>query len=388
MTNSAKVALPIKYRPKNLSEVIGQDQAIGIIKGVVSEERFNRAILLYGPTGCGKTSIARILAHLMNCENVQDGRACWECDYCQRVKEHGTYPDVQELNFSEQRGIDSVRSLIDDMQYEGQHKYKVYILDEMHKMTEMAANALLKPLEEPPPHVAFILATSDLRGVLPTIANRCLRVPIKLVENEPLCEILQDIAEKEEIVFDKDYIFRFLTVKSHGVVREALTLLERAVAFKKANPNANLEDHDSLERGILPQAQSEERIFKFYDYLLFKRDSVGISKFLISLESDRSADLKSFVRKLYEIHRRFLYFSSVDDQGKNFLKTKDKDNLNLYLSFDKLGGGTHPTLQQATAVLEMLFDAVQRMSIAYSYEEQLGSFVLLTYKLMSLVLPA
>ena len=179
-TVAVQKSLAVKYRPRRLDGVIGQAPAIAALKGMLKAKTSGQAFLISGPSGTGKTTTARILAHYLNCEdfNFQKTEPCFTCAYCEQVK-LGRYPDVEEFNISDSRGIDTIRGIIDDLQYEGRTNAKVYILDEMHQMTKQAANALLKPLEEPPENAVFILLTTEPQNVLNTIRNRCTQITLQ-----------------------------------------------------------------------------------------------------------------------------------------------------------------------------------------------------------------
>ena len=162
-----------KYRPKSFSEIVGQDHVKKILTNALKMGRIAHAYIFAGPRGTGKTTTARILAKSLNCENRKDAEPCNQCQSCISIDE-GTFMDVVELDAASNRGIDEIRRIREGAGYRPiEGKYKVYIIDEVHMLTKEAFNALLKTLEEPPEHVVFVLATTNLEKVPPTIVSRC-----------------------------------------------------------------------------------------------------------------------------------------------------------------------------------------------------------------------
>jgi DNA polymerase-3 subunit gamma/tau len=174
-----------RYRPQKFAEVRGQDHLVRALRNAVVEGRVGHAYLFSGPRGTGKTSTARILAKVLNCENPVDGEPCGVCDSCQAI-EHGSSFDVFELDAASNNGVDAIRSLIERAQLGSPGRTKVYILDEVHMLSTAASNALLKTLEEPPDHVVFVLATTDPQKVLPTIKSRTQHFEVHLLSAEEL----------------------------------------------------------------------------------------------------------------------------------------------------------------------------------------------------------
>ena len=169
-----------RYRPSRFSEVRGQEHLVSALRNAVTEDRLGHAYLFSGPRGTGKTSTARILAKVLNCQNPEAGEPCCVCDSCLSI-DAGTSFDVHELDAASNNGVDAIRDLISSASLATPGRYKVYILDEVHMLSTAASNALLKTLEEPPSHVIFVLATTDPQKVLPTIRSRTQHFEVHLL---------------------------------------------------------------------------------------------------------------------------------------------------------------------------------------------------------------
>lgn len=222
-------ALYRKYRPSNFDEVVGQTHIIQTLKNAIANDRIAHAYLFCGPRGTGKTSIAKIFAKMLNCEN-DEKRPCGECLNCQMVQ-NNSHPDIIEIDAASNNGVDEVRNLIDKVKYapmEG--KYKVYIIDEVHMMSTGAFNALLKTIEEPPKNVIFILATTEPNKVLPTIISRCQRFDFTKVNQDNIVKRLQIVCKEEQIEVDEEAL-RLIAQLADGGMRDSLSILDQCVAY-------------------------------------------------------------------------------------------------------------------------------------------------------------
>ena len=219
------------YRPQKFDEVVGQKHILQTIKNAIKENKIAHAYLFSGPRGTGKTSMAKLLAKALNCEcNDNTNRPCNVCENCQSINE-GTHPDVIELDAASNNGVDEVRDIIDKVKYAPiMGKYKVYIIDEVHMMTPGAFNALLKTLEEPPAHVIFILATTDVHKVLPTIVSRCQRFDFTRVSKLDMKKRIEDILNNENIEYTSEVI-DLISELAEGGMRDALSILDQTIAY-------------------------------------------------------------------------------------------------------------------------------------------------------------
>ena len=225
------VSLYRKYRPTLFREVAGQDIAIGILRSSYAERKIGHAYLFSGPRGCGKTTAARLLAKIVNCQNpTGDGEPCCACDSCTAVSS-GSHMDVMEIDGASNRGIDQIREL---KSHVGLASFmggtKVYILDEVHMLTTEAFNALLKTLEEPPPSVMFVFATTEPHKVPVTIRSRCQHIPFHRISTECMVARLRLIAEAEGVSASDSALWE-ISRNADGALRDAISIFEQAVAI-------------------------------------------------------------------------------------------------------------------------------------------------------------
>ena len=240
-----------KYRPQFFSDVVGQPQVTVTLKNELMRGRIAHAYLFTGSRGTGKTTCAKILARAVNCLHPKDGDPCGECEICQGL-ENGSILDVVEIDAASNNGVDSIRSLIEESNFTPTTaKYRVYIIDEVHMLSIAAFNALLKTLEEPPPHVIFILATTEVHKLLPTILSRCQRFDFRRIAPEDIAGRLEDVAGREDAQLDQDAALLIARI-ADGALRDALSLLDqclgrnRHVTLEVVNQTAGVAARDYL----------------------------------------------------------------------------------------------------------------------------------------------
>lgn len=241
----AYTALYRKYRPSNFASVVGQEVVVDILKNSILNNKVSHAYLFTGPRGTGKTSIAKILAHAINCLNF-NGDICGECEVCKNLEINDS--DIIEIDAASNNGVDEIRTLRDNVKLLPSFcKYKIYIIDEVHMLSTGAFNALLKTLEEPPSHVIFILATTEPNKIPLTILSRCQRFDFNKISNEKLVSRLLYIATQEGKIVDKS-ILEYIAEISDGGLRDAINLLDQVISLPQES--VTLEEIDRLSGRI------------------------------------------------------------------------------------------------------------------------------------------
>src|SRR5438309_1474157 len=230
-------ALARTWRPKKFSELIGQEHVRRALVNALESGRVHHAFLFTGTRGVGKTTIARILAKCLNCERGVTAEPCGECASCREI-DAGRFPDLIEVDAASRTKVDDTRELLDNVQYApARGRYKVYLIDEVHMLSAHSFNALLKTLEEPPPHVKFLLATTDPHKLPVTVLSRCLQFNLKRLPAADMAAHMRRILEQEGVGFDAAGL-KLVAQAADGSLRDALSLLDQLIAFRPAGESS------------------------------------------------------------------------------------------------------------------------------------------------------
>jgi len=306
-----------KYRPKNFSEIIGQKHIVQTLSNAIKNNRVAHAYLFTGPRGTGKTSIARILAKTINCHDLKDSVTCEKCQPCQLISENKSL-DIIEIDAASNTGVDNIRELRETIGLPPTAlKYKVYIIDEVHMLSSGAFNALLKTLEEPPAHVVFILATTEIHKVPATIISRCQRFDFTRLPIENIIEKLTIIAKAEKIAVDADSL-EMIAIAAEGGMRDAESLLGQVIA---------LEDKNITTKEVKEILGTTDRKFsaEMAGMILTKDVTGAIAKINEFLQD--GYDLQIFTKSLVNYLRQLMLLKINPELKKHFAYEATQDQL-------------------------------------------------------------
>ena len=359
-----------KYRPKIFSEIIGQEHVVQTLTNAISSGMISHAYLFSGPRGTGKTTLARLLAKAVNCQDRKGFEPCNKCPSCLEINQSRAL-DLIEIDAASHRGIDEIRELRDGIKFSPtKSKYKVFIIDESHQLTREAANALLKTLEEPPAHAIFVLATTEIHKMIPTIVSRCQRFDFRKLTIPEIIKRLEIISRKEKIKIEKA-VLELIALNSSGSIRDAESLLDQALTFSGTlgrEKEIKVKDIKDL-LGLV----EINLIQKFTDFICQKKASEAIS-FLNEI-TERGLDLREFTKTLINYLRQALIlkitggerenpiisgltkeeFQKLKAQSANFEQKELHQILNLFLEAEnKMRYSPIPQLPLELAIIEAL----------------------------------
>jgi DNA polymerase III subunit gamma/tau len=296
-----------KYRPALFADVVGQAHVAGTLKNALATDHLAHAFLFTGPRGVGKTTCARILAKILNCTNrTKDFEACNECSSCKAFNENASF-NIIELDAASNNSVEHIRALIEQVRFQPQQgKYKVFIIDEVHMLSNQAFNAFLKTLEEPPAYAIFILATTEKHKIIPTILSRCQIFDFRRISIADMVTQLQGIAEKEGIIAEPDAL-HIIAQKADGAMRDALSIFDRITSFsnKKISYNDVIENLNVLD----------------YDYYFQITDAL--------MREDMPAMLNNFDEILRKGFEPEIFINGLAEHIRNVLVCKDASTLAL-----------------------------------------------------------
>lgn len=320
------LALYRKYRPKTFTDVSGQDTVTRILKNQIKMDRIGHAYLFSGIRGTGKTTIAKVFAKAVNCLNPQDGNPCGVCKNCQALDQASTM-DIIEIDAASNRGVDEIRDLKETISYPPTiANYKVYIIDEVHMLTNEAFNALLKTLEEPPEHAIFLLATTEPEKLPATILSRCQKYNIKPIPDNTIIDRMKLICQKEGVNIE-DKALEEISKRAGHSMRDALSILDQCVDLQNKGDLITLQEVDDF-LGISPKEEIIE-IARAQS----NKDAISLLKLLNDFRNIGRDD-RLLLEDLSEFYKEFLYYKITGETDSKY-KTIFEE-INHKISFDEL----------------------------------------------------
>ncbi|WP_455380537.1 DNA polymerase III subunit gamma/tau [Acidihalobacter prosperus] len=347
-------ALARKWRPKNFAELVGQQHVRRALVNALHDQRIHPAYLFTGTRGVGKTTLARILAKCLNCESGISPQPCGECTACREIDE-GRFIDLIEVDAASRTRVEDTRELLENVQYTPTRgRYKVYLIDEVHMLSGHSFNALLKTLEEPPPHVQFLLATTDPQKLPATILSRCVQFSLKRIPESAIVDQLANILEQEGIASEREALHE-LARAADGSLRDALSLLDQAVAYGGGAVH-EADVYDML--GTVPR----DFVLKLLQGLA-ARDATGLLTTVNEL-ADQAIDFNTvFTQLLSALHRIAVrQFTSdqseVDGDGNpawdDLASVLSREDVQLFYQIALIGRRDLPLAAEARSGFEMI----------------------------------
>ena len=348
------LALYRKYRPADFNSVYGQEEVVTVIKNAIFSNKISHAYLFCGPRGTGKTTIAKIIAKLVNCEHLENGEPCGKCYNCENFMNSN---DIVEIDAASNNGVDEIREIRDKINLVPSNaKYKVYIIDEVHMLTTQAFNALLKTLEEPPAHVIFILATTEPHKIPLTIASRCQKFRFSKINDSLIADRLSEIAGFENIKIDNDALYEIARLADGGM-RDAINILDQLVAY--SNSKITLEDIYKVN-GSVSYSDLYELLKAIID-----NDKVKIIEFVDNIDKN-GKEIGKFVEEMIIflkdviLYKNANYLSSIEMKNDNIkLVSEIYSGRNLYDLIECLNNAqnvikfsTHGSIVFLTSILK------------------------------------
>ncbi|MCH5299929.1 MAG: DNA polymerase III subunit gamma/tau [Ruminococcus sp.] len=332
-----------KWRPKTFEDVSGQPQVTRTLQNEIKAGRINHAYLFTGSRGTGKTTCAKIFAKAVNCLNPVDGNPCGECENCKTI-ENGDMHDVVEMDAASNRGIDDIRDIIDKARFSpAKAKYRVYIVDEVHMLTEQAFNALLKTLEEPPEHVIFILATTEVHKLPATIVSRCQRFDFHRIASDAISDRLKYVAENENVTITDDAAL-LISAVADGALRDALSLLDRCIALD-----------NNITADVVRKASGlakKDYLFDLANCCINKNTPKALE--IVDRLYNEAKDMARLCNELIDHFRNLMIIKSVKNP-KEFLVMSEDEFDNAQTQADFL------TLEEIVYIMDVLEQSYQRM---------------------------
>ncbi len=342
-----------KWRPRSFAEMVGQEHVLRALINALDNDRLHHAFLFTGTRGVGKTSIARILAKSLNCEQGVSSQPCGVCSACQEIDE-GRFVDLIEVDAASRTKVEDTRELLDNVQYAPTRgRYKVYLIDEVHMLSNHSFNALLKTLEEPPPHVKFLLATTDPQKLPVTILSRCLQFNLRRLSAERIRDHLAEVLGKEQIETDMSAL-ALLARAADGSMRDALSLLDQAIAFGGGRVG---ETDVGAMLGTLDQTQ----VYALLE-ALGRQDGVGVMAQVAAL-AEQAPDFGAVLADLLSVlHRLALlqvcpgaYTEDMGERGvlEALANTLSPEDVQLFYQIGVMGQRDLPLAPEPRVGLEM-----------------------------------